>query len=79
MDGLVHVQRVPWGIACWATLGLVCQFVDVNLTHATYLNIVADQVHLPVVYHEWCGSSLFQQDNAPSHSAYNGPHSPISS
>ena len=40
------------------------------MTRVTYLNIVADQVHpfMTMVFPD--GSSLFQQDNAPCHTAH---------
>ena len=43
--------------------------VDVNLTRVTYLNIVADQAHpfMAMLFPD--GSGLFQQDNAPCHTA----------
>ncbi|KAJ8276573.1 hypothetical protein COCON_G00083250, partial [Conger conger] len=58
-----------WAMFCWETLGPGIH-VDVNLTHATYLNIVADQVHpfMATVFPD--GSGLFQQDNAPCHTAH---------
>ncbi|MCJ8733570.1 hypothetical protein PDJAM_G00225080 [Pangasius djambal] len=35
---------MPWTMFCWENLGPGIH-VDVTLTHSTYLNIVADQVH----------------------------------
>ena len=60
---------MPWAMFCWETLGLSIH-VDVNLTRVTKLNIVADQVHpfMAMVFPD--GSGLFQQDNAPSHTAH---------
>jgi len=48
---------------CWETLDPVIH-VDINLTFATYLNIVADLVHpfLRMVF--LGGSAIFQQENA---------------
>jgi len=40
------------------------------LTRATYLNIVADQVHSFMTMVFPGGSGLFQQHNAPSHTAH---------
>ena len=58
-----------WAIVCWETLGPAIH-VDVNVTRVTYLNIVADQVHpfTAMVFPD--GSGLFQQDNAPCHTAH---------
>ena len=57
-----------WAMFCWETLGLAIH-VDVNLTRVTSLNI-ADQVHpfMAMVFPD--GSGLFQQDNAPCHTAH---------
>ncbi|MCI4388573.1 hypothetical protein PGIGA_G00087550 [Pangasianodon gigas] len=57
-----------WAMFCWETLGPVIH-VDVTLTRTIYLNIAADQVHpfMATVFPN--GSGLFQQDNAPCHSA----------
>ena len=57
-----------WAMFCWETLGPGIH-VDVTLTRTTYLNIVADQVHpfMATVFPD--GSGLFQQDNAPCHTA----------
>ncbi|MCJ8740377.1 hypothetical protein PDJAM_G00058260 [Pangasius djambal] len=43
--------------------------VDVTLTHTTYLNTVADQVHSFMATLSSNGSGLFQQDSAPCHTA----------
>ena len=53
---------------CWETLGPGTH-VDVTLTRTTYLNIVADQEQhfMATVFPD--GSGLFQQDNAPCHTA----------
>ncbi|MCJ8743381.1 hypothetical protein PDJAM_G00093370 [Pangasius djambal] len=53
-----------WATFCWETLrpGI---HVDVTLTRPTYLNTVADQVHLFMATVFPNGSGLFQQDNAP--------------
>ena len=58
-----------WAMFCWETLGPTIH-VDVNLTRATDPNIVADQVHpfMAMVFPD--GSGLFQQDNAPCHTAH---------
>ena len=58
-----------WAMFCWETLGPAIH-VDVSLTRVTYLNIVADQVHpfMAMVFPD--GSGLFQQDNAPCHTAH---------
>ena len=58
-----------WAMFCWEALGPAI-YVDVNLTRVTYLNIVADQVHpfMAMVFPD--GSGLFQQDNAPCHTAH---------
>ena len=58
-----------WAMFCWETLGPAIH-VDGNLTRVTYLNIVADQVHpfMAMVFPD--GSGLFQQDNAPCHTAH---------
>jgi len=58
-----------WAMFCWENLGPVIH-VDVNLTCATYLNIVEDQVHLFMTVVFPSGSGLFQQDNAPCHTAH---------
>ncbi|KAJ8271951.1 hypothetical protein COCON_G00108100 [Conger conger] len=52
----------------WETMTPVIH-VGVTLTPATYLNIVAYQVHpfMATVFPDGCG--LFQQDNAPCHTA----------
>ncbi len=44
--------------------------VDIHFTCALYLNIIANQVHhfMTIVFPGECG--LFQQDNAPCHSAH---------
>ena len=39
--------------------------MDVALTGTTYLNIVADQIHLLIAIVFPDGSGLFQQDNVP--------------
>ena len=53
---------------CWETLGPGIH-VDVTLTCTANLNIVGAQVHpfMATVFPD--GSGLFQQDNAPCHSA----------
>ena len=53
---------------CWETLSPDIH-VDVTLTRNTYLNIVSDQVYpfMAKVFPD--GSGLFQQDNAPCHTA----------
>ena len=58
-----------WAMFCWETLGPAIH-VDVNLIRVTSLNIVADQVHpfMAMVFSD--GSGLFQQDNAPCHTAH---------
>uniref|UniRef100_A0AAY5KPB9 Tc1-like transposase DDE domain-containing protein n=1 Tax=Esox lucius TaxID=8010 RepID=A0AAY5KPB9_ESOLU len=58
-----------WATFCWETLGPGIH-VDVNLTDAAYLNIVADQLHpfMAMVFPD--GSGLFQQDNSPCHTAH---------
>ena len=58
-----------WAMFCWETLGLAIH-VDVNLTRVTHLNILADQVHpfMAMVFPD--DSGLFQQDNAPCHTAH---------
>ena len=58
-----------WEMFCWETLGPAI-YVGVNLTRVTSLNIVADQVHpfMAMVFPD--GSDLFQQDNAPCHTAH---------
>ena len=55
-----------WAMFCWQTLNPSIH-VHVTLTHATYLNIVADQVHpfMATVFPD--GTGLFQQDNVPCH------------
>ncbi|KAJ8417445.1 hypothetical protein AAFF_G00286720 [Aldrovandia affinis] len=57
-----------WAMFCWETLGPGIH-VDVTLTRTTYLNIVANQVHpfMATVFPD--SSGLFQQDNAPCHTA----------
>lgn len=57
-----------WVVSCWETLGPAI-YVDVTLTHTTYLNIAADQVHhlMEMVFHD--GSGLFQQNNRACHIA----------
>ncbi|MCI4388645.1 hypothetical protein PGIGA_G00088540 [Pangasianodon gigas] len=55
-----------WAMFCWETLGPGIH-VDSILTHTTYLNIVADQVHPFMAMLFPNGSDLFQQDNAPCH------------
>lgn len=56
-----------WAIFCWESLGPAIH-VDINLTRATYLNIVEDQVHpfMTMMFPD----ILFQQDNAPCHTAH---------
>ena len=58
-----------WAMFCSETLGPAIH-VNVNLIRVTYLNIVADQVHpfMARVFPD--GSGLFQQDNAPCHTAH---------
>jgi len=58
-----------WAMFCWETLGPAIH-VEVNLTHVTYRNIIADQVHpfMAMVFPD--GSGLFQQNNAPCHIAH---------
>ena len=53
---------------CWEALGLGIH-VDVNLTRATNLNIIADKVHpfMAMVFPN--GSGLFQKDKASCHTA----------
>ncbi|MCJ8744457.1 hypothetical protein PDJAM_G00118960 [Pangasius djambal] len=59
-----------WAMFCWETLGPGIH-VDVALTRATRLNIAADQVHPFMAAVFTNGSGLFQQDNAPCHTAKN--------
>lgn len=55
---------VLWGLFSWESLG-GCVHVEDSLTHAAYLNIVADHVHsfMAAVYPD--GGGLFQQDSTP--------------
>ncbi|KAK3570549.1 hypothetical protein QTP86_022085 [Hemibagrus guttatus] len=57
-----------WAMFCWESLGSAIH-VDVILTCATCLNILADHVHCfgEPVFRDSCG--LFQQDNAQFHKA----------
>lgn len=57
-----------WAMFCWETLGPVIN-LDAALTCNTYVDILADQVHpfMEAVFPD--GSGLFQQDNAPCHTA----------
>ncbi|MCI4380731.1 hypothetical protein PGIGA_G00243310 [Pangasianodon gigas] len=57
-----------WAMFCWETLGPGIH-VDVTLRHTNYLNIVAGQVKpfMATVFPN--GSGIFQQDNAPCHTA----------
>uniref|UniRef100_A0A8C4N7D9 Tc1-like transposase DDE domain-containing protein n=1 Tax=Eptatretus burgeri TaxID=7764 RepID=A0A8C4N7D9_EPTBU len=59
-----------WAMFYWETLRPAIH-VDVNLTHVTYRDIVANQVHpfMAMVFPD--GSGLFQQDNTPCHTAHN--------
>ncbi|MCI4382560.1 hypothetical protein PGIGA_G00016250 [Pangasianodon gigas] len=54
-----------WAMFCWETLSQGIH-VDVTLTRTTYLNIIADPFMATVFPN---GSSLFQQDNVPCHTA----------
>ena len=58
-----------WEMFCLETLGPAIH-VDINLTRVNDLNIIADQVHpfMAMVFPD--GSGLFQQDNAPCHTAH---------
>ncbi|KAI4872592.1 hypothetical protein NFI96_002177 [Prochilodus magdalenae] len=58
-----------WAMFCWETLGPIIH-VDVGLTCATYLNVVADQVHPFMVMVFPDGSGIFQQNNEPCHTAH---------
>jgi len=51
---------------CWESLGPA--IVNVNLTPTTYLNIVAAYSFMTMVFPG--GSGLFQQGNAPCHTAH---------
>lgn len=57
-----------WAVFCWETLGPFVQILD-TLTHATYLDILADHVHpfITTVFPE--GSGHFQQDNVHCHTS----------
>ena len=57
-----------WAMFCWETLGPAIH-VDINLTRVTDLSIVADQVHPFMAMVIPDGRGLFQQDNAPCHTA----------
>ena len=59
---------ISWTMFCWEPLSPGIH-VDVSLTSATYLNIIADQEYpfMAVVLTD--GSGLVQQDNVPSHIA----------
>ncbi|KAF7641348.1 hypothetical protein LDENG_00283840, partial [Lucifuga dentata] len=70
-----YEKKVSWWRQC-DDLGDVllgnlesCIHVDVTLTRTTYLNIAADQVHHFMVTVFPNGNGLFQQDNAPWHTA----------
>lgn len=52
-------------VTLWETLGPAIH-MDLTLTHTAYL-VVADRLHLETVFAS--GSGLFQQNNAPCHSA----------
>ena len=57
-----------WAMFCWETLGPGVH-VDVTLTRASYLNVVADHVHpfMATLFPDRSG--LFQQDNVPCHTS----------
>ena len=57
-----------WTMFCWEALGPAI-YVDVTLTHITYLSIVEGHVlpFMETVFPDGCG--LFQQDDMPCHKA----------
>lgn len=59
---------ILWAVLCWKSFGPGIQ-VDVTLKCTTYLNTVTEQVHpiMPAVFPDRSG--IFQQDNAPFHTA----------
>jgi len=59
---------MSWDKFCWETLDPEIH-LDINLTSATYLNIVAQQVHSFVTKMFSGGIGIFQQENAPCQTA----------
>lgn len=57
-----------WTMLCWDTFGPAVH-ENVTFTHITYLNIVADKLHPFMIPLFTDGSSLFQQEIVPCHTA----------
>lgn len=57
-----------WATFCWESLGPIIH-VDQIMNGGTYLNIVADHAHTFMTMAFPNGGGLFQQDDAPYHSA----------
>ncbi|GBN44516.1 hypothetical protein AVEN_238581-1 [Araneus ventricosus] len=57
-----------WGTFSWADLGSVV-VVEETMKAASYLNIIADQLHPYMAFVFPTGNGFFQQDNVPCHKA----------
>ncbi len=76
MDGrvcvCVCVCVCVWPVFCWETLGpaIVCRcYFDTYLCHLTYLKIIVEHIHPFMAMVFPIGSGLFQQHDAPCHTA----------